>query len=138
MFRVEVPALMPWLCGADVLPMVSAGVGDCKLLSMDGSIVGHANQNLPARLEFAMAQDHCMMLWRAEIKNAGPRDLELETITVCICMYACMNVHTHIHAHTSTHTHKRARAHTHTHTLTHSLTCVSVCVCMCVCVCVCM
>ena len=37
-----------------------AGVGDCKLLSVDGSIVGHADQNLPARLEFAMAQDRSM------------------------------------------------------------------------------
>jgi len=58
------------------------GVGDCKLVSVEGSIVGHPEQNLPARIEFAMAKDRCMMLWRAEVSNTGPRDVELETITM--------------------------------------------------------
>ena len=61
---------------------VIKGVGDCKMVTVDGCIVGCPDQNLPARLEFAMAQDRSMMLWRAELRNRGPRDVELETMTL--------------------------------------------------------
>jgi hypothetical protein len=58
------------------------GVGACKLITIEGFIVGHPDHNLPARLDFAMAKDSGMMLWRAQVKNDGPHDLELETITM--------------------------------------------------------
>ena len=58
------------------------GVGDCKLISIQGNIVGHPDQNFPARIDFAMPEGQCMMLWRAEVTNTGPREVELETITM--------------------------------------------------------
>jgi hypothetical protein len=61
---------------------VIKGVGACQLVTVEGSIVGHPDQNLSARLEFAMAKDSGMMVWRAHVRNDGPQDVELETITM--------------------------------------------------------
>lgn len=57
------------------------GVGVCSRLTITGCISGRGAPPLVARVEFALPEDSCSMLWRVELTSTAD-DLELETISL--------------------------------------------------------